>query len=877
MLIASSFMTIFVLGDVPLVSAGTTTMFTDSFEGAFPGAWSVGDNTLTYGEDYWGDTSYRYHGGFTSAWCAAIGGQNTQTLIFTDGFEGGWFWTSGDWDPASGIDTWGIQTYDYLAHTGDNSVWCSEIGEPLYENYYDNNMKAYMYRTVDLSSYDSATLSFWYASTGIEPGYDYLQVMYHPAGTTWSEGSWIKIETAKYDGWNDWTLASVSIPNTANAIGFYFYSDDSFPDTGVFVDDVTLYGTLKNSVVHSYDRYMDAYMTRTVDLSGYTSASLSYWYWLDYSDGGYDYLQAGYRVGSTWTYPNKHTSGSSNWVQATVDIPDTANAVGFRWYSDSVIAGDEGAYIDDVILTAVAEPEYILDFSAFPAYPYNHEDYYFSSGRYVGCGPTTGAMILGYFQHHFGLTDLLDNPGTGVNEGLDTAWELHYNYMHTNWNGFGDPIYIKPGLEDYASDRGYELQVVAHAPTWENPTTSWYNDYGNYGDAWMNDGNFWVDLGGDNVGIDVDLFCDFLSAKFSEGITVMLTVDGSSSVMGADHWIPCVGFDRIAEEYYCYDTWTTTLHSADIISEDEGPGEADFAINFVRTIEYIPSGPPMDNIVVVRGTDNRIYYRQYSGDWGDWKVVPSGTTCDTPAASVQDGKLYMVVRGMDGNSLYYGWVNLVDDSFSGWSFLSGATPSKPTLVYWEIMQRLILVVRGTDNHIYLCSYNILSDTWSGWSSTIPGSTNDSPAAAVDGDYLHLVVRGMDDNLYYMKFSLNLPIMPGWTWISGTTPSAPTLTCNFRSEGDDHLLCLVVRGSDNGIYLRSYDGSWSSWTSLPGGTNDAVGVCIQPSKPGLDAALHMVVRGMTGGLYHGKYDLNSNSFLGWSSISGETPSPPTLVS
>jgi hypothetical protein len=206
----------------------------------------------------------------------------------------------------------------------------------------------------------------------------------------------------------------------------------------------------------------------------------------------------------------------------------------------------------------------------------------------VGCGPTTGAMIFGYFQHHFGLTDLLDNPVAGVNEGLDTAWELHYNYMYTGADGFGDVLNIKPGLEDYASDRGHEVQVVAHAPTWHDPSTSWYNNYGAHGDAWLNDGNFWVDLGSDNVGIDVDLFCDFLNAKFSQGITVMLTVDGSSAVTGAEHWVPCVGFERTTGIYYYYDTWTTTLHSADIVSEDEGPGEADFAINFVRTIEYEP-------------------------------------------------------------------------------------------------------------------------------------------------------------------------------------------------------------------------------------------------------------------------------------------------
>ena len=298
------------------------------------------------------------------------------------------------------------------------------------------------------------------------------------------------------------------------------------------------------------------------------------------------------------------------------------------------------------------------------------------------------------------------------------------------------------------------------------------------------------------------------------------------------------------------------------------------------TVEYSYEVPPASRAyLVVRGSDNGIYYRSYNFTadyWGNWKALP-GSTCDTPAATMYDDKLYVVVRGMDGASLWFGSVDLSDDSFSGWSYLSGATPSKPTLVCWENGQRLVLVVRGTDNRIYHRHYDLVAESWFDWSILIPGSTPDSPAAAVDGDYLHLVVRGMDDSLYYMKFSLNLPIMPGWTWIGGTTPSAPTLTNNFKTEGDEHLLYLIGRGSGNGIYLRSYDGSWSGWTSLPGGTNDAVGACIQPSKPDPDAALHIVVRGMTGGMYHGKYDLNSENFLNWTQISGETPAPPTLTS
>jgi hypothetical protein len=235
-----------------------------------------------------------------------------------------------------------------------------------------------------------------------------------------------------------------------------------------------------------------------------------------------------------------------------------------------------------------AAPIGIIDFAKFPAYPYNTAAY-MVGGAYVGCGPTTGAMIFAYFQHHFGLTGLLTNPGAGVNEGLNTAWALHgASYMNTGNDGFGSVYDIKPGLENYAADRGFQVKVMAHAATDEDPLTSWYNDYGPYGVAWTNDGNFWLHPGG-VWNIDPNLFCDFVGAKLSQGIPIFLTVD-SAPPEGGDHWIPLVGYDKAAGRYYYYNTYDTTLRNAPIAYYERTPGSGDYAISFVRTVEYIPSG-----------------------------------------------------------------------------------------------------------------------------------------------------------------------------------------------------------------------------------------------------------------------------------------------
>jgi hypothetical protein len=275
-----------------------------------------------------------------------------------------------------------------------------------------------------------------------------------------------------------------------------------------------------------------------------------------------------------------------------------------------------------------------------------------------------------------------------------------------------------------------------------------------------------------------------------------------------------------------------------------------------------------NGFLVVRGSNNRIYYRNYDDVWGDWKVVPSGTTCDTPAAAVQDGKLYMVVRGMDGNSLFFGSINLVDDSFSGWSYLNGATPSKPILIR-DGDEGLCLVVRGTDNRIYYRFYNCPTDNWNGWLVTPTGTTPDTPAAAINGDYLHLVVRGMTGGIYHQEVYIPTQHYYGWNIGSGDTPSAPTLT----NYGDDVI--LVVRGNNNIIYYKIWNGGWPvHFTSIPEATTHLQ--AYGPAAVVIGNQLHIVVLSSGGYMAHGYLYLDTDVWEPWEALSGSTPSGPTLT-
>jgi hypothetical protein len=129
------------------------TIFTEGFEGAWPGSWVVGDSNTNgnTGNDYWGDTSVR-------------------------------------------------------AHSGSWSGWCNDYPTPSATNY-DDNMGAYMYRTVSLSSYTSVSFSYYYYLR-CESGFDYLEVIYY------SGGAWHYIDKHTGDLGNAWYYSSVSIPTT---------------------------------------------------------------------------------------------------------------------------------------------------------------------------------------------------------------------------------------------------------------------------------------------------------------------------------------------------------------------------------------------------------------------------------------------------------------------------------------------------------------------------------------------------------------------------------------------------------------------------------------------------------------------------------------
>jgi len=167
---------------------------------------------------------------------------------------------------------------------------------------------------------------------------------------------------------------------------------------------------------------------------------------------------------------------------------------------------------------------------------------------------------------------------------------------------------------------------------------------------------------------------------------------------------------------------------------------------------------------------------------------------------------------MDG-PLWYAYVNLTDNGFSGWSKLPGRTPWKPIFAASED-GLLYLIVRGSNNRIYL---NVLEGgVWKGWIA-LPRFTSVAPSTAVLGDKLHIVVKGSRDNsIWHGVMDTVSWKWLGWSRIPGSTPSVPDLA----SDQKNNRLYLAVRGSNNRIYINIYEEElgWLGWIQVPSDNN-----------------------------------------------------------
>jgi hypothetical protein len=97
---------------------------------------------------------------------------------------------------------------------------------------------------------------------------------------------------------------------------------------------------------------MSAYMSKSINFSGYSSASLTFWYKIPGIESGIDKLRV--YIDSTIVW--ERSSAQASWTQVALSLNSYvggSHTLKFEFYSDSSVTG-EGAYLDDILVTATA-------------------------------------------------------------------------------------------------------------------------------------------------------------------------------------------------------------------------------------------------------------------------------------------------------------------------------------------------------------------------------------------------------------------------------------------------------------------------------------------------------------------------------------------
>jgi Matrixin/Putative peptidoglycan binding domain/Repeat of unknown function (DUF346) len=203
--------------------------------------------------------------------------------------------------------------------------------------------------------------------------------------------------------------------------------------------------------------------------------------------------------------------------------------------------------------------------------------------------------------------------------------------------------------------------------------------------------------------------------------------------------------------------------------------------------------------IFVRGTDNALWHKWYSGGWSGWESLGGVITANPSAVSWANGRIDVFVRGSD-NALWHKWYA---GGWSGWESLGGVLSSGTAVCSWA-SGRLDVFVRGTDNALWHKWY---SGGWSGWESLGGVLTSDPAAVSWGNGRIDVFVRGTDNALWHKWYSGG---WSGWESLGGVLTSGPGV-----SSWASGRLDVFVRGTDNALWHKWYSSGWSGWESLGG--------------------------------------------------------------
>jgi hypothetical protein len=249
--------------------------------------------------------------------------------------------------------------------------------------------------------------------------------------------------------------------------------------------------------------------------------------------------------------------------------------------------------------------------------------------------------------------------------------------------------------------------------------------------------------------------------------------------------------------------------------------------------------------VAVRGTDNLVYYQEWSrGAWSGW-IGLGGTTAYPPAVAENGDELYVVARGTDG-LMYFRYRQAgqwVGDWRLGGGFLSEAPVAQTFNGVVHLLGRSPLgrLLHGT----------LSGGQFSGWTDLF-GILSSPPRVDANPTALYVVFNGSNSSAWLRRLT------PDGTW-SAEIPLGGQILGSPDVVARQGAVTVFARGADNTIYYQQEraDGQWLRvWHWLAGGTLDSP----QAAQEGQKAFVYVL-----GGGVVWRTSVPSNVWPGWEAI------------
>lgn len=427
---------------------------------------------------------------------------------------------------------------------------------------------------------------------------------------------------------------------------------------------------------------------------------------------------------------------------------------------------------------------------------------------YAGCAISSVAMVLSYFGRDVDPgrlnTYLHDINGYAGNCDVGQSWEIAGNYGNADGKVKFIPKSTDLNLLNTYLDKGYPVIACVKGSS-DKPCSHFVVvTHKN------NNGTYTINDPGSRNGKD-----KIIDKSEIQGLRIY-TYEGSSGGSSSP----------TSEDYPTLQTFgdnmflaTTNANHEIYVWQKATSGKWMFLGNKGLTPTAVSMKPYHGRLYfAVKGTDKGVYIRSYDGNgqWSNWEW--RGLTESPVMMQEYQGKLYVAIRGTD-NGIYVGTYD--GATWSGWNpwpawKTLGATISSVSMQ--EYQNKLYLAVRGTDNGIYLRYYDGQTNAWSDWNTwsgrdTI-GLTVSSITMKVYQDRLYLAVRGTNEEIFLRYYDGKSKTWSDWNTWSGTATLGLTRSRVSMKVYQDKLY-LAVQGTDNKVYTRYYpstNNSWSDWES-----------------------------------------------------------------